>query len=413
MEATKNKWESTIEPLVVRLKLDAKTITDKIIAAKLVEAADDSGADVLMDAEALASTDFTAAFPEAAKGTLSLAVKEIRAKAPKVEAPAAPTPAVTPVVATATIGTAFVIPDVPEGSDFLTALSTSKTLTVDLVSIRSALEALFADRRALSEIPEKLAHAMEKHADTIEEPVGDAFLEVLRFVKERRYAEINVDSKLVTKERKKVVLDRLRDLPRAVLQFHSVLTGWNEQLKSNRSSNPFGVLQGGAAAMYPPADEVIAAAEGVVGCLRKAFGGYGVMVSRAMAYEGLKIKETLERLELPALMGAANRELMLKQLGIDLTNADVRAERNVARYVIFVATTVNTALPGGQEGPVLESLYNLGQTIMPWMNGEQTSYAPASTKGVYGRGREERDAARDGGWRTPVDPHPVGREHGR
>lgn len=403
METPKNKWESTIEPLVVRLKLDQKTVTDKIVAAKLVEAADDSGADVLMDAEALTGADFTGAFPEAAKGTLNLAVKEIRAKAVKVEAPVA-APAVTPVVTTATIGAAFVIPDVPEGSDFLTALSTSKTLTVDLVSIRSALEALFADSRALAEIPEKLAHAMEKHADTIEEPVGDAFLEVLRFVKERRYAEINVDSKLVTKERKKVVVDRLRDLPRAVLQFHMVLTGWNEQLKSNRSSNPFGVLQGGAAAMYPPADEVIAAAEGVVGCLRKAFGGYGVMVSRAMAYEGLKIKETLERSELPALMGVSNRELMLKQLGIDLTNADVRAERNVARYVIFVATTVNTALPGGQEGPVLESLYNLGQTILPWMNGGVSNgYAAGGGVTVTPGNRKS------GGWRTPVDPHPVGR----
>ncbi len=405
MEATKNKWESTIEPLVVRLKLDAKTITDKIVAAKLVEAADDSGADVLMDAEVLTAADFSGAFPEAAKGTLNLAVKEIRAKAVKAEStPAAATVAPTPIVPTTTIGAAFIIPDVPEGSAFLDALSTSKSITVDIVSIRSALEALFADRRALSEIPEKLAHAMEKYADTIEEPVGDAFLDVLKFVRERKYADVNVDGRLVTKERKKVVLDRLRELPRAVLQFHMVLTGWNEQLKSNRSGNPFGVLSGGAAAMYPPADDVVAAAEGVVGCLRKAFGGLGVMVAKGMAYEGLKIKETLERPELPALMGAANRELMLKQLGVDLTNADVRAERNVARYVIFVATTVNTALPGGQEGPVLESLYNLGQTILPWMNGDQVSNSYAAGGGVT-----VTPGNRKSGWRTPVDPHPVGR----
>ena len=291
---------ATIEPLVRRLKLDAKTITDKIVGtAKLVEAADDSGAEVLMDAEAIDLADFRDAFPGVAKGTLNLAIKEIRAKAPAVEkpAPAAAAPGVP--AATSMVGT-FVIPNVPEGTAFLEALSTSKSLTVDVVSIRAAMEALFADGRSLAEIPEKLAKAMEAHADTIEEPVGDTFLELLKFVRERRYADVNVDGKLMTKERKKVVLDRLRELPQAVYQFHQVLGGWNEQLKSNRAGNPFGVLQGGANALFPPPDDVIAAAEGIVGCLRKAFGGLGVMVAKAMAYEGLKIKETLERSELPA-----------------------------------------------------------------------------------------------------------------
>ncbi len=408
METPKNKWEGTIDPLVVRLKLDVKTVTEKIIAAKLVEAADDSGADVLMDDTAIDIADFRAAFPDAAKGTLNLAIKEIRAKAAKPES--TPAAVVTPTVlpATPSIGVAFVIPDVPEGSAFLDVLSTSKSLTVDVVSIRAALEALFADSRALGEIPERLAKAMETHADTVEEPVGDAFLDVLKFVRERRYADIAVDGKLVTKERKKVVLDRLRELPHAVYQFHQTLVAWNEQLKSNRSSNPFGVLQGGAAAMYPPTDEVIAAADGVVGCLRKAFGGLGVMVAKAMAYEGLKIKETLERSELPALVGAPNREIMLKQLGIDITNADVRAEKNVARYVIFVATVIPKDMPGGQEGQVLESLYNLGQQILPWMTGGQASsgFTPGNggTVNVSAGGGRKRD-----GWRTPVDPHPVGR----
>lgn len=392
-DATKgSKWESAIEPFVKRLKLDGKTVTDKILAAKLVEAADDNGADVLMDAEAIDAADFRGAFPEAAKGTLNLAIKELRAKAPatKSEAVAAAVP--SGVAAPPIIGT-FVIPDVPEGSAFLDALSTSKTLTVDEVSIRAAMEALFVDSRNLTEIPEKLAKLMETHADTIEEPVGATFLEVLKFVRERRWADVNVDSKLVTKERKKVVLERLRELPHAVYQFHQVLAGWNEQLKANRAGNPFGVLQGGANALYPAPDEVIAAAEVIVGCLRRAFGGLGVMVAKAMAYEGLKIKETLERAELPSLVGAANREIMLRQLGIDLTNADVRAEKNVARYVIFAATVVNKSLPGGQEGPVLEALYNLGQTILPWMNGGQPSVG-------YGRKTKERDS---------FDPHPVGR----
>src|SRR5271155_1305636 len=79
------KWDATIEPLVRRLKLDTKSVTDKIVGAKLVETADDNGAEVLMDAEAIDLADFRGAFPEAAKGTLNLAIKEIRAKAPAVE----------------------------------------------------------------------------------------------------------------------------------------------------------------------------------------------------------------------------------------------------------------------------------------------------------------------------------------
>jgi hypothetical protein len=400
-----SKWEATIEPLVKRLKLDSKAVTEKLLAAKLVDAADDSGAEVLMDADAIDLADFRAAFPEAAKGSLNLAIKDIRAKAPKSEKKPETTPAanVVPagVAAPPPVGM-YVIPEVPEGTDFLTALSTSKSLTVDVVSIRAAMEALFADSRSLSEIPEKLAKAMEAHADTIEEPVGDTFLEVLKFVRARKWAEVNVDSNFVTQARKKNVLERLRELPAAVYQFHHVLSGWNEQLKSNRAGNPLGILAGGVNALYPPPDEVIAAAEGVVGCLRRAFGGLGVMVAKAMAYEGLKIKETLERPELPALVGASNREIMLKQLGVDLTNADIRAERNVARYVIYVATVVNKSLPGGQEGPALEALFQLGQTIVPWMTGQTASSYGGGGVGVGAR--KIKDNRRD-----PSEPFPIGR----
>ena len=134
----------------------------------------------------------------------------------------------------------------------------------------------------------------------------------------------------------------------------------------------------------------------------RQFGVFGVMVAKAMAYEGLKIKETLERAELPALVGAANREIMLRQLGIDLTNADVRAERNIARYVIFAATVVNKSLPGGQEGPVLESLFNLGQTILPWMTSNVTTSGFTSSA-------KKRRINNDGLPYEASDPHPVGR----
>lgn len=367
---TSAAWLNAIQPLVEQLELPSEVVTNALISTKLVKAANDKGAAALVDPDAITDEDFIRAFPDATSGDLRLAVKKLRvAGAPKPE----PTPVVAPIAPTlvppAVPGfTNFVIPDVPDGTNFLSALSVSKTLTVDDVSIRAALEALFADNLGLSEIPERLADMMEKYADGIEEPVGEMFMDVVKLVRERRYADVNVDSKFVTKARKQQVIGRLRELPAAMAQFHATLTAWNEQLKSNRASNPFGVLQGGANSMFPPPDEVIAAAEGVVACLKRAFSGFGVMVTKAMAYEGIKIRETLERPDLPALTGSPNREIMLKNMGVSLTRADERFEKNVARYVLFVATRVRD-LPGGQEGPILEALWNLGQMVLPWMNG--------------------------------------------
>lgn len=292
----------------------------------------------------------------------------------------------------------YVIPDVIDGTQFLQSLSTSATLTVDETSIRCALEALFADDQGLSEIPETLAGMIEAFADKLDEPVGPDFVELLKFIRARKYAEVNVDSRLVTKERKAKVLTKLRKLPEAVYQFHSALSGWYEQLRSNRAANPLGVLAVGANLMYPPPDDVIAAAELVVNCLRMGFSGFGVMVAQAMAYEGMKIRETLNDPTLPARMGAANKEMMLREIGCKLTNSDIRTEKNIARYVLFVATKVPNSLPGGQEGPILDSLYQLGQQILPWMTGNRgDSQNPLTGSPRNGK----RDGRRDEDFPSP------------
>ncbi|MFA6429808.1 MAG: hypothetical protein WCV84_04915 [Patescibacteria group bacterium] len=382
------KWLDAVSMLALNLEMEPASVTEKLLGAKIVKAPNDIGAATLCDEEAVPNDDLFAAFSDVPKPVVRKAAKEMRKAAkPVVEVPATPAVPMLPTAPVMTFGATYIIPDVPAGSNFLAALSASKTLTVDDVTIRAALEALYADNLGLSDIPERLAEQMEAFADTIEEPVGDQFMEVLKFVRERRYAEINVDSRLVTKARKAEVLKRLRLLPKAVAQFHSALSAWNEQYESERRSNPLGVL--GGRVIYPPADDVIAAAEIVVDCLKKAFSGLGVQVAKAMAYEGLKIRETLERPELPALTGSPNRELMLKKLNCSLRNADERTEHSIAKYVIFVATTVYRNMPSGQEGPILEALYRVGQTILPWMRGDSTSTD-----------------------RSPVDPTPIGGKRG-
>jgi hypothetical protein len=392
------KWLAAIQPLVERLEMTPEAVTTAIVSARLVKAPTDASADSLTDPDAIADADFAGAFPDAAKGDLKKAVKEMRA----VAAPNVTPPPLTPIASQmlaqqpSTVVSQYLIPDLPETESLLTALSASKTLTIDALTIRAALEAFHADSMNLSEVPENIVRMMETHADMIEEPVGEKFTEVLRFVRERKYADVNVDSRLVTKERKAVFMRKLTELPSSVRDFHAVLSSWNENLRTNRSANPFGVLSG--ANFWPAPDDVIAASEGVVACLKKVFAGLGVHVARALAYEAIKIRETVESPDLPTLTGQVNKELMLKALGCNLTNADVRLERNIAKYILFVATKVPTDLPGGQEGAALEALWNLGQMIQPWMNDTSRASQSRETGSPYPIG------SGDGPTRSRRDP---------
>ena len=266
---------------------------------------------------------------------------------------------------------AFSLPDVLGDSGLLEALKTSATLKVDETNIIAVLRAHFANEMGLAMIPEMIADAMERYAESIETPVTNEFLEILEMVNERKYADVNIKGKYVTVARKRQVLDRMRELRPVLANFHSVLTGWNKQLEVKRLSNPLAQLSG--TNVYPPHDDVVGAAESVVAFFNRALAGYGPIVARALAYESLKIRDFLERPTLPTMTGHATKELMLKAFKIGLTNADVRLEKNIARYAMFVVTKVATAdLQPGQEGAALEALYNLGLQLQGWLSNART-----------------------------------------
>ena len=56
--------------------------------------------------------------------------------------------------------------------------------------------------------------------------------------------------------------------------------------------------------------------DAVKDAINKAFAGTGVQISAALAYEAQEIKKSLEDPRLPALVGVANREQLLKKLGV-------------------------------------------------------------------------------------------------
>lgn len=305
---------------------------------------------------------------------------------PSDEPKTTPVPPPSPIPLVAQQQTAsYALPEVPTDVNFLESLKTSATLTVDTTNITAVMRAHFANELGLAMIPEMIAEAMERFADATEVPVTTEFLEVLEQVNEKKYADVNIKSKYVTVQRKRQVLDRMRELRPVLANFQGALNSWMEQLKANRQADPLARLSG--LNVYPPHDDVVGAAERVVAFFNRALAGYGPIVARALAYEALKIKEFLDKPSLPALTGFPTKELMLKSFKIGLTSADVRLEKNVARYAMFIVTKVASGdLPPGQEGAALESLWNLGNQILPWLNNGRTS-EDSSYAGRPGTGR--------------------------
>ena len=96
-----------------------------------------------------------------------------------------------------------------------------------------------------------------------------------------------------------------------------------------------GVMPAGM--MAPPDTSFLRdAAEKTIVVINRIFAGPGIPVARALAYEAQKIKEVLENSKLPALVGAANKEQMLKTLGTNVTSDYVRLERNLVQYIVSI-----------------------------------------------------------------------------
>ena len=115
----------------------------------------------------------------------------------------------------------------------------------------------------------------------------------------------------------------------------------------------------------PDTEPLRIAADEVVDKINRAYAGVGVPAARALAYEATQVKELLAKPEVMGLVGATSRELMLKELGIDVSANFVSMEHSVVKYVLAVSNL--SAQPKGsrEEQAYLQSLYQLGAAI-PW-----------------------------------------------
>lgn len=248
---------------------------------------------------------------------------------------------------------ASILPAIPDDSSFLESLKIGGDLKVGVTEMVSAIKATIANKLGLYDLPSRLSEMMESFAETCEEPVGKEFLEVRNLVIEKSYAEVmsvlGIKGSFVTESRKCAFLSKLdSSLWTETKSFYDQLVSWN-QTWINTSNNPMILIQhistllsGGVhiaapSVVQPPDTSCLKdAAEGLISTMNRIFAGYGIPIARALAYEAQRIKTIMENDKLPAMIGASNREMMLKMLKSDVTSDYIRLERNMVQLVVSI-----------------------------------------------------------------------------
>lgn len=274
-----------------------------------------------------------------------------------------------------------VLPSVPSDTSWLEALRTGGVLKVEQSTVISAIRAALAYRVGLYTIPDILVVQMEKFADANEEQVDPEFFKLRKQMTRRSYAEIfaaidGLEGSYVTEGRKKQLFQRIDDyLWPAIITFNSQLKSWQEAWQGSANPaammNAFIMMSSGGpkvmppGMMQPPDTGVLRdTADAVADAVNKVFAGTGVLIAAALAYDASKIKESLENSRLPALIGANNRDQMLRQLGVAVSATYPRLEQNLTQFVLAIMQ-VKDQPAGNEELQYFGALFMLGSQI-PW-----------------------------------------------
>lgn len=295
--------------------------------------------------------------------------------AKKVAAAFAPVPAVAPTTMS-TDALNMVLPSVPDDESWLKALRAGGVLKVEQSTVISALRATLAAKVGLFDIPAKLVSAMEAYTDETEEQVGPEFFKMRKLLTRSEYGDLfaaidGMDGNFVTKARKTELLSRIdQNLWPVIVSFNDQLQAW-QQAWMQGAANPMAMMAmmaGGMGAMPPgmmaPPDTGVLrdSAEAVNDQINRIFRGTGVQIAAALAYEASRIKETLQQPGLPAMIGAPNREQMLKKLGVSVPATYPRLESNLTQFVLSIMAASDQ--PAGEdELRFFGALFMLGAQI--------------------------------------------------
>lgn len=373
-------WAAYITPFAASI---GKSADDVTVALKdLVGEPGEEAISLLKDVNFTSEADITLAIgADVPKAKLKKAIASLR------EVPVAPSESV-PSMGAATFD---VLPAVPTDDAWLNALKIGGVLKFNKETVVGTVSAALASRVGLYGLPDKISAAMEEQAESLEEPVGDDYYQMQMLLTRRSYADIfaampGVDGRFATQKRKDVLLRRLNE------RLWSALGSYQQQLKQwvdawqQGMSNPaammgvFTALAGGSGAvppgmMQPPPTDVLRdAADGVVNDINYVFAGTGIPVAMALAYDAQQIRKVLENPALPAQVGAANREQMLRKLGASVSSDYPRLEKNLKQFALGIIEFQNVT-SGQAELQYIVALYQLGSMI-PWDKLEVTAVLP-------------------------------------
>jgi len=288
---------------------------------------------------------------------------------------------VTPPQAAATPTMSLdVLPAPKPDESFIAALKVGGVSKVSQTDLEAGVKAALADRVEFFEIPKKIQLAMERHAQLTEEPFGESYYDVMRMITKRDYSEIfaalQVPASAVPQAKRTHFLKQIDSILWPVIQgFNDQLSGWFDAWMK-AAGNPAAMMQaltsmaGGGSLMgptitIPDTEPLRIAADEVVDNINRAYAGVGIPAARALAFEATQIKELLSKPEIMGLVGATTRELMLKELGIDVSANFISMEHSVVKYVLAVSELGNQPKGSQQEQQYLQSLYQLG-AVIPW-----------------------------------------------
>ncbi len=274
-----------------------------------------------------------------------------------------------------------VLPPVPDDTSWLAALKVGGVLKFNRETVIGTVSAALANRVGLYDLPEKIVIAMERNAESLEEPASPEFWDMQRTLTERSYAEIfaampGPTGRFATKSRKTALLAKMdTNLWPSLISFQELLVGWIDSWQKGMA-NPatmmavFASMAGGAGGLSsgmmppPPTDGLRDAAEAVITSINGIFAGTGIPVAMALAYDAQQIRRALENPSLPAQVGALNRDQMLKQLGVAVSSDYPRLEQSLKGYTLGVIELPNVSV-GQTELTYITALWQLGVAI-PW-----------------------------------------------
>lgn len=302
------------------------------------------------------------------------------------------------VVTGTALTAASILPKVPDGPSLLAALKAGGVLKVDPIAVNSAILAGLCAATRLNEVPKLLMTKIKDFARAQKEQVPPMYRTLKKVLGRRSYGEIlsllqgAEGVTTVPAEDKEYLLDQvLGTVFPALASYQYRLNDFVTEYRKT-GLDPimmFAALGGGAAGnpllgVTPPDLGVLHdATETVIEAINGAFAGDGVIAARALAFDALEIVQVLNEPGLPIAVGAASREHMLRELGIDITSDFERLERSVPQYALSLMQFNKLTQGTNEELAYVGAMNQLGAQI-PWemLTKKRVAKTPA---GIGGR----------------------------